>query len=98
MVILLVFNQRNGLGLMYYEKVELCGVNTSTLKVLSTEEKRELLLLAQKGDFDARDRLMYGNLRLVFDAFFVSVVLFIVFCIYSLFLRKLCVKSAKALF
>ena len=40
----------------------------------------------------------YGNLRLVFDAFFVSVVLFIVFCIYSLFLRKLCVKSAKALF
>ncbi len=50
---------------MYYEKVELCGVNTSTLKVLSSEEKRELLLLAQKGDFGARDRLMYGNLRLV---------------------------------
>ena len=50
---------------MYYEKVELCGVNTSTLKVLSSEEKRELLLLAKSGDPDARDRLMCGNLRLV---------------------------------
>ncbi len=50
---------------MYYEKVELCGVNTSTLKVLSSEEKRELLLLAKKGDLSAREKLMYGNLRLV---------------------------------
>ena len=50
---------------MYYEKVELCGVNTSTLKVLSSEEKRELLLLAKKGDSEAREKLMQGNLRLV---------------------------------
>ena len=51
--------------LMYYEKVELSGVNTSTLKVLSSEEKRELLLLAKEGDLSAREKLMYGNLRLV---------------------------------
>ena len=28
---------------MYYNKVEICGVNTSTLKVLSDEEKKILL-------------------------------------------------------
>ncbi len=50
---------------MYYEKVELCGVNTSKLTVLTSEEKRELLIKAKNGDTDARDRLMCGNLRLV---------------------------------
>ena len=35
---------------MYYNKVEICGVNTSHLKVLSDEEKRELLLRAREGD------------------------------------------------
>ena len=50
---------------MYYNKVELCGVNTSTLKVLSDEEKRELLLRSHKGDEAAREELINGNLRLV---------------------------------
>ena len=50
---------------MYYNKVEICGVNTSTLKVLSDEEKRELLLRTKAGDMCARQELIYGNLRLV---------------------------------
>ena len=50
---------------MYYNKVEICGVNTSTLKVLSDEEKRALLLKVKEGDSQARQDLIYGNLRLV---------------------------------
>lgn len=50
---------------MYYNKVEICGVNTSTLKVLSDEEKRALLLRTKAGDEKARQELIYGNLRLV---------------------------------
>lgn len=50
---------------MYYNKVEICGVNTSTLKVLSDEEKRSLLLKTKEGDECARQELIYGNLRLV---------------------------------
>jgi len=50
---------------MYSGKVEICGVNTSRLTVLSDGEKRELLLRVKKGDRAARDRLVEGNLRLV---------------------------------
>lgn len=50
---------------MYYNKVEICGVNTSELKTLSDEEKRELLLRAHAGDDVARNELIRGNLRLV---------------------------------
>ena len=50
---------------MYYNKVEICGVNTSQLTVLSDAEKRELLLLSKNGDIEARRRLICGNLRLV---------------------------------
>ncbi len=50
---------------MYYNKVEICGVNTSTLKVLSDEEKRALLIRTKEGDMCARQELIYGNLRLV---------------------------------
>ncbi len=50
---------------MYYNKVEICGVNTSKLEVLSDSEKRELLLKTKNGDTLARERLIYGNLRLV---------------------------------
>ena len=50
---------------MYYNKVEICGVNTSKLKTLTDEEKRELLKKSKEGDSEARDRLIYGNLRLV---------------------------------
>ncbi len=50
---------------MYYNKVEICGVNTSTLKVLSDEEKKILLKKSKEGDEAARQELIYGNLRLV---------------------------------
>lgn len=50
---------------MYYNKVEICGVNTSKLKTLTSEEKEELLELSSKGDADARQKLIDGNLRLV---------------------------------
>lgn len=50
---------------MYNNKVEICGVNTSQLQVLSDEEKRRLLLRAHAGDSAARRELICGNLRLV---------------------------------
>lgn len=50
---------------MYYNKVEICGVNTSKLKVLSDDEKKELLKRTKEGDMKAREELIYGNLRLV---------------------------------
>ncbi len=50
---------------MYYNKVEICGVNTSELKVLNDEEKRVLLQRTKAGDTEARRELISGNLRLV---------------------------------
>ena len=50
---------------MYYNKVEICGLNTSDLKTLTDEEKRELLIKCKAGDENARKDLIYGNLRLV---------------------------------
>ena len=50
---------------MYYNKVEICGVNTAKLPLLTDTEKKSLLLRAQAGDYAARDELIYGNLRLV---------------------------------
>lgn len=49
----------------YYNKVEICGINTSQLKVMKEAEKIELLHKAHAGDNDARDKLIQGNLRLV---------------------------------
>ncbi len=46
-------------------KVEICGVSTSTLKVLKNEETMELLRLSHAGDKKAREELVAGNLRLV---------------------------------
>ncbi len=49
----------------YYNKVEICGVDTARLPILNDEEKRSLLLRVKEGDKQARDELIYGNLRLV---------------------------------
>ncbi|MDY3303702.1 MAG: RNA polymerase sporulation sigma factor SigG [Clostridia bacterium] len=46
-------------------KVEICGVNTSKLPVLSNSEKLELFEKIKKGDKQARQEFIYGNLRLV---------------------------------
>ena len=53
------------MGYGAYHKVEICGVNTSGLKTLSSEEKTALLRRAHKGDRAARQALIDGNLRLV---------------------------------
>ena len=50
---------------MRINKVEICGVDTSSLKTLSEERKRELLRLSKAGDKAAREELIVGNLRLV---------------------------------
>ena len=50
---------------IYYKKVEICGINTSSLKTLTAEETRSLLLKTKAGDKKAREDLIYGNLRLV---------------------------------
>ena len=48
-----------------YNKVELCGVNTAELPVLTEREKRQLLTRARAGDRAARQNMIEGNLRLV---------------------------------
>lgn len=46
-------------------KVEICGVNTAKLPVLSNEEKNELFIKIKNGDNNARKAFVNGNLRLV---------------------------------
>lgn len=46
-------------------KVEICGVNTSKLPLLSNQEKEELFKRIKEGDLDAREQYIKGNLRLV---------------------------------
>ena len=46
-------------------RVEICGVNTSKLPVLSNGEKNNLLVKIKNGDIDAREKFINGNLRLV---------------------------------
>ena len=50
---------------MQYNKVEICGINTSDIKILKEDEKMELLRKARKGDKKAREELINCNLRLV---------------------------------
>lgn len=46
-------------------KVEICGVNTSKLPLLTREEKEELFIKIKQGDEEARQKFINGNLRLV---------------------------------
>ena len=50
---------------MNHYKVEICGVDTSKLNVISAAKKRELLLRVKEGDMAARDELIQGNMKLV---------------------------------
>ena len=50
---------------MGYSKVEICGVNTAKLPVLTEREKTKLLKRVKAGDKAAREELINGNLRLV---------------------------------
>jgi len=46
-------------------KVEICGVNTSTLPILQNEEKERLFQRIREGDKESRKKYIEGNLRLV---------------------------------
>ena len=50
---------------MIINKVEICGVNTSKLPVLTNDEKNELFKKIKNGDMSAREKFVQGNLRLV---------------------------------
>ena len=50
---------------MALNKVEICGVNTSRLPILTNEEKEQLFTRIKTGDMEARERYIKGNLRLV---------------------------------
>ncbi|MBP3692480.1 MAG: RNA polymerase sporulation sigma factor SigG [Clostridia bacterium] len=50
---------------MQYNKVSICGVDTSKLVVMKEKEKEELLIKIKQGDKLAREKLISGNLRLV---------------------------------
>lgn len=50
---------------MAHYKVEICGVNTANLPILTNAEKEELFNRIDKGDKEAREKFIYGNLRLV---------------------------------
>ncbi len=50
---------------MAINKVEICGVNTAKLPVLTNEQKEELFKRIQEGDPEAREKYINGNLRLV---------------------------------
>ena len=52
-------------GFCLINKVEICGVNTAKLPVLSNEEKNELFIKIKNGDEEARNKFINGNLRLV---------------------------------
>lgn len=50
---------------MRTNKVEICGVNTSELPVLTNEEMQKLFIKIKAGDMKAREKFIQGNLRLV---------------------------------
>ena len=54
-----------GVERMYAGKVEICGVDTARLPVLSEAEKSRLIKAARAGDRQARQEMVQGNLRLV---------------------------------
>ena len=50
---------------MALNKVEICGVNTARLPILTNEEKAALFIQIRQGDAEAREQFIKGNLRLV---------------------------------
>lgn len=53
------------MNVVHTNKVEICGVNTSELPVLTNEEMQELFKKIKAGDMEAREKFIQGNLRLV---------------------------------
>lgn len=57
--------EKKGVIIISKHKVEITGINTSKIKVLTDEEKNELFKKYKNGDEKARDELACGNLKLV---------------------------------
>lgn len=62
---LLYHNFIKGWDILAKYKVDITGINTSSIKVLTDKEKEELFKKVKKGDLNARDELANGNLKLV---------------------------------
>jgi RNA polymerase sporulation-specific sigma factor len=60
-----IFHTGDGGMTMLINKVEICGVNTSKLPVLTNEKMKELFERMHNGDESAREEFIKGNLRLV---------------------------------
>jgi RNA polymerase sporulation-specific sigma factor len=54
-----------GVFILAKHKVEITGINTSSIKVLKNDEMNELFVRFQNGDMSAREQLVNGNLKLV---------------------------------
>lgn len=54
-----------GVFILAKHKVDITGLNTSSIKVLKNEEMMELFVKFQAGDMQAREQLVHGNLKLV---------------------------------
>ena len=65
MLSIIISTDISGVIILHYNKVEICGIDTSKLKVLSEKEKNILLKKVKEGDKKAREDLISGNLRLV---------------------------------
>lgn len=50
---------------VYTNRVEICGVDTAKLPVLTNDEMQELFIKIKAGDMEAREEFIQGNLRLV---------------------------------
>ena len=50
---------------LYYKKVEITGISTSQLPLLSEKERQSLILKMKKGDKKAKDTLVMANLKLI---------------------------------
>ncbi len=55
-------------------KVEICGVNTAKLPILSNQEKEALFARIKAGDEEAKEQYIKGNLRLVLSVINGSVI------------------------
>ena len=64
-IMILTLNYCREVNSMLVNKVEICGVNTSKLPVLTNEQKKVLFERMHKGDVSAREEFIKGNLRLV---------------------------------
>ena len=60
-----VFRKRQEFEMMYPNKVEICGINTSELPVMKDVSMDEMIEKIRSGDTELREKFITGNLRLV---------------------------------